>query len=46
MSVTIDCPWCDTAVALADREDDLACDGCGVVVEFAQDEPIRLAVAA
>jgi len=46
MDITIECPWCDRDVALRDDADLIACDVCGVAIEFAGETYPILAVAA
>jgi endogenous inhibitor of DNA gyrase (YacG/DUF329 family) len=43
---TVDCPFCDHAVAFEPGDDELDCPECGVVVAVMDEGPVRLAAAA
>jgi hypothetical protein len=45
---TIDCPLCEEPRSADPTAPDMACDGCGVTLEFAPDQapPFVLAAAA
>jgi len=45
--ITIDCPWCESALTTDEALHTVSCDACAIVVDIAPDPaPVALAPAA